>query len=200
MNDPITDRITEHAETMVAAGAADTHEEAVAAIYTALHAPLTPTEVACPDCHAQALQPCHFSGAYDTGAVHANRRDAARLRSVEHGTCSLCGNPMVRGQRAEGGPVTAWHHLPEHQGCPQLPDPSTRWNDYAAAINAGLAPGEPGVDAFRPADPWEGGEVSSAGSPTLCPECVAGKHVNCTVETLHPVTDLMVPCECEHTP
>ena len=28
----------------------------------------------------------------------------------------------------------------------------------------------------------------------LCPECAAGKHVNCTEETLH--NDEMVPCGC----
>jgi hypothetical protein len=30
-----------------------------------------------------------------------------------------------------------------------------------------------------------------------CPECVQGKHRNCTHMTLDPDTDQMVPCDCE---
>lgn len=32
----------------------------------------------------------------------------------------------------------------------------------------------------------------------MCPECAQGKCINCTSTTLHPVTDLMVPCDCTH--
>jgi hypothetical protein len=31
-----------------------------------------------------------------------------------------------------------------------------------------------------------------------CPECVAGKHENCTREALDPVTDELVSCACSH--
>lgn len=31
-----------------------------------------------------------------------------------------------------------------------------------------------------------------------CPECVAGKHVNCNGQALDPVTDQIVTCACPH--
>lgn len=30
----------------------------------------------------------------------------------------------------------------------------------------------------------------------ICPECLAGKHVNCTKTTLNTETDTMAACEC----
>lgn len=34
-------------------------------------------------------------------------------------------------------------------------------------------------------------------SATLCPECSQGKHANCTITTLDPVTDGMRKCPCK---
>lgn len=103
--------------------------------------------VACPDCMARPGQPCRTSVAALAGAVHGERRRTADLRSLERGVCDLCGRFMVRGS-VEGAPVDAWHPHPADHGCPVLPDPTTAWNDYAAAINSGLSPGHPGIDHF----------------------------------------------------
>jgi hypothetical protein len=111
---------------------------------------LTPLDVGCPDCTAGPGVPCHISNP-DLGAEHAARRDTARLRAVEHGTCSRCGQWMVRGVQDENGPLTAWH--PDTAAaalCPPMADATTDWNTYAAQINAGLSPGHPGLECFTP--------------------------------------------------
>lgn len=115
-------------------------------------APLVdPLDVACPDCAAPAGTPCYHSAGQVIRTHHAARRDSARLRSVEHGTCALCSYPMVRGHQTEGGELDAWHHDPHDAAlCPRLPDPATDWEGYAAAINSGVTPGHPGIQHFRP--------------------------------------------------
>lgn len=120
---------------------------------------------ACPSCMAPTGTPC--TGSY---GIHADRIDHHRLQTqLEHGTCALCGQPMVRGVRVPGGPVTAWHPAPEDQACPDLPDAETDWNAYAVAINLGLAPGVPDPSAFIPADLLAAAEtlVDSGAAPNL---------------------------------
>lgn len=107
-------------------------------------ADIDPLSVVCPDCYAPAGTACYHSGGADYGP-HAARVRSAELRAVEHGTCSLCGRPMVRGL----DPVDAWHpDVDDAALCPPLPDPRTDWNGYATAINAGLSPGHPGLEHF----------------------------------------------------
>ena len=104
-----------------------------------------PLSVACPDCLVPAEEDC--AGHYGT---HAARQRLADLRSLDHGTCALCGRPMVKGT-VEGGPVDAWHYQPEDAAaCPPMPDPLADWNRYATAINLGLSPGHPGMEHFTP--------------------------------------------------
>lgn len=43
--------------------------------------------------------------------------------------------------------------------------------------------------SMRDGDPWE-----EKAEKVLCPECAAGKEVNCTGEMVHPVTDQIVTC------
>jgi hypothetical protein len=166
----------------------------------------------CPDCMAPPTVPCGDQ-------PHADRIRQADLRALEHGTCALCGQPMVRGS-VEGSPIDAWH--PDETtaaACPPIPDPGTDWEGYALATNLGLTPGHPGAEHFVPAgdldariDALHGsgaaaaidaafadGSIFSASSrPALCPECVNGKHVNCVGQALDPVTDDLVPCTCTH--
>lgn len=131
--------------------------------------------VACPDCYSPAGTPC--LGHHD---VHASRTDVARLRSTDRGTCALCGQLMIRDATGD-----AWHPTGAlTTPCPVLPDPQRDWEAYAAAINTGLEPGRPGREHFRPNNP--------------CPECVNGKCVNCTGDTLDLVTDDLTPCTCTH--
>lgn len=108
-----------------------------------------PLSVPCPDCLVPAGQPCATSIDYLEGA-HADRRRIADLRALEHGTCALCGRPMVRGS-VEGSPVDAWHPAEtDAAACPPIPDPRTDWDRYAMAVNLGLTPGHPGVEHFLP--------------------------------------------------
>lgn len=104
-------------------------------------------DVTCPDCAVPPGTPCATSvGALD-GETHAERRRVAYLRSLEQGTCALCGRFMVRGT----DPVQAWHPDPaDAAACPSLPDPRTDWNAYAEALNSGLQPGHPGIEHFVP--------------------------------------------------
>lgn len=114
-----------------------------------------PLTVACPDCAVPADTGCRFSDAdwqrSDGLAVfHAERRRIADLRALEHGTCALCGQPMVRGS-VEGAPVDAWHHQEaDAAACPAFPSPQEDWNGYATLVNLGLSPGHPGVEHFVP--------------------------------------------------
>lgn len=103
--------------------------------------------VPCPDCAVPAGTACRTSVGALEGETHAERRRVAYLRSLEQGTCALCGRLMVRGT----DPVIAWHPDPDAAAaCPVLPDPSTDWNAYAEAVNAGLSPGYPGTEHFVP--------------------------------------------------
>ena len=109
-----------------------------------------PLSVACPDCYAPAGTDCRLSISYLEGH-HAARQRSADLNALERGTCALCGKPMVRGS-VEGSPVDAWHYQPEDAAaCPPIPNPSTHRDAWAAAVNAGLEPGHPGVEHFIPA-------------------------------------------------
>lgn len=106
-----------------------------------------PLSVGCPDCAAPAGTGCYTMSEHYT--THAARYRVAELRAVEHGTCDLCGQPMVRG--TVDGVTDAWH--PDglaSVGCPVMPDPLTDWNAYATATQAGLSPGHPGAEHFRP--------------------------------------------------
>lgn len=152
--------------------------------------------VACPDCFAPPGQECRTSNPR-TASTHADRHRAAQLRAVDHGTCALCGNPMVRGTptvTTTGAPIEAWHPNPEHADtCPPMPDPAEDWNAYAAAVQAGLAPGRPGLQHFIPA-----GAVMAPPLP-VCPECATGKHQNCLGQALDHTTDTIAACNCDHT-
>lgn len=171
------------------------------------------TAVKCPDCEAPAGQPCRTS--YDQ--PHADRQRLADLRALEQGVCALCGRWMVRGS-VEGSPIDAWHPDPaDAAACPPLPDPAVDWNAYATATNLGLTAGHPGVEQFVSADVIEeaaaiiidvpAGALMLDIPPTpseaaltldwaICPECVQGKHQNCTHETLNG-RDEFVVCACE---
>lgn len=99
---------------------------------------MTPDEVPCPSCSAPAGITCQ----------HADRAEAARIASVTWGTCALCGQPLA----LLADPAEAVHPDPEHAAvCPPMPDPHESWNEHAAAVNAGLSPGYPGVQNFVPA-------------------------------------------------
>lgn len=139
--------------------------------------------VPCSECHAPPGTPCRSN--YD-GTTHGERLQLADLRSLDQGTCGLCGRWMVRGTVLDA-PLDAWHPVPDDAAdCPVLPDPATDWTGYAAAINLGQAPGHPGLEYFRPAlDPDK-----------TCPECRQGKCGNCTFTV--PVGDgpEVIPCAC----
>lgn len=210
---------------LVDSGAYRTPADAVRALQAALNTPLrpvgslTPTgpgvapiDVACIDCTAPPGTPCYTSGHIGGQVTHAARKDAARLRSVEHGTCGLCGAWMVRGHQDTGGPLDAWHPRPEDAArCPQLPDPARDWNAYAAVIQTGVSPGHPGLEHFRVPcthprvpDPATWGadcgayfceDCHTAVGRPLCPECVSGKHPNCVGQALDD-HDVLVPCAC----
>lgn len=45
------------------------------------------------------------------------------------------------------------------------------------------------IYATTDSDPWE-----EEAPKYLCPECAAGKTVNCVGQTMHPVTDELIPC------
>lgn len=101
--------------------------------------------VSCPDCMAPVDVPCYTR--LGDGTIHADRTRNAYLRSVERGTCDLCGKPMVRGT----DPVMAWHPDPEDaEVCPPLPDPRRDWNGFALALQEGKSPGQPGLEHFIP--------------------------------------------------
>lgn len=181
-----------------------------------------PLTVECPDCAVPAGQPCatHLPPTFDdasqpTATYHAERQRVADLRALEHGTCALCGQRMVRGS-VEGAPVDAWHPITyDADRCPQLPDPRTNYNAWAEAQNAGLTAGHPGAEHFIPdaVDPPRPQECADCGpiSPehaaahdtfhatggAICPECAQGKHPNCVGQALDPATDTFVPCACE---
>lgn len=109
-----------------------------------------PLTVPCPDCGVPTGVECQTSIDYLTGA-HADRRRTADLRALEHGTCALCGQPMVRGT-VEGSPADAWHpDETDAAACPPIPDPRTDWNGYAEAVNAAALHGHPGLEHFTPA-------------------------------------------------
>ena len=61
----------------------------------------------------------------------------------------------------------------------------------AAAIDAAIADGSifGGLDDAGPVAVEVG---------VICPECENGKHQNCGGQALHPVTDMIVACTCEH--
>lgn len=102
--------------------------------------------VHCTDCRAVDGEDCR--GDY---GIHLDRKKLADLRQLEHGTCALCGEGMVRGS-VLGAPVDAWH--PDDgtpQACPVMPNPATRWDEYAALLNTGISPGHPGLQHFIPA-------------------------------------------------
>jgi len=180
--------------------------------------------VGCPDCMAPPAAPCRFSAAPRDGsdswpatAVHASRRD---LALTERGTCKLCSLLLLHDKRT--GRV--WHPEVITQACPPLPNPATRWNDYAAAIQAGAVPGQPGIDNFVPwteperddeldesirsalledaitagYDPTAGAYdgLTATDQPLLCPECRNGKHPNCDGHAWDQTADAPAPCEC----
>lgn len=104
-----------------------------------------PQMVGCPDCAAPPGEDCTTT--YDDH--HPGRVRAAELRAVTHGTCALCGHPMVAG--TVGGVFDAWHPDPQDAAaCPVLPDPTRQWNEYATALNLGLSAGHPGIEHFTP--------------------------------------------------
>lgn len=116
-----------------------------------------PLTVPCPDCAVPAGTGCAFSNPTlaggDEPAVHAERQRVADLRAVEHGTCDLCAQPMVRGAIA-GAPTDAWHPDPtDAAACPPIPDPGADPAGWATAINLGLQPGHPGPEHFVPHQP-----------------------------------------------
>lgn len=61
---------------------------------------MNPFVVQCPDCLAAPGVRCFISTRRipndDGMAVHASRRDTARLRTATHGTCTLCGHLMIQ--------------------------------------------------------------------------------------------------------
>jgi hypothetical protein len=89
---------------------------------------VNPFLVACPDCLAPAGTRCYISTQRipneDGMAVHASRRDSARLRVAVHGTCQLCSHLMI--QLTE--PDETRHPALELDGspippCPPYPQP-----------------------------------------------------------------------------
>lgn len=116
-----------------------------------------PLSVLCPGndggCGAPPGHHCRTSYTNEDGTPHTHyaRVKHADLRALEHGTCDLCGAFMVRGTVLDA-PLDAWHPDPgDASRCPDLPDPATDWNNYAAAVNLGAVPGRPGLEHFQPA-------------------------------------------------
>lgn len=152
--------------------------------------PVDALTVPCPDCQAPAGEPCRMSGSWPAGSVHAPRNDSARLSTVTHGTCLLCGRPAVKGQRAADGPVIAWHPDPAHHDCPPMPDPGTDWNAYATAVNLGVEPGiiDAATDFLTPTtapypsacltDPTHGGYLTDSTGMLYCAVCRGGCETN----------------------
>lgn len=109
----------------------------------------TPLDVKCAECEAPPGTPCRTSYEDQT---HQERQRLADLRSLDQGTCALCGQFMVKGS-VLGSPVDAWHpDGTDAAACPNLPDPAEDWNGYALAVNLGATPGRPGLEHFRPYD------------------------------------------------
>lgn len=102
--------------------------------------------VACTDCLAPAGDPCRGNH-----GIHQDRRRLADLQNLEHGTCGLCGEFMVRGTVLDA-PLDAWHpHDAAAAVCPVMPDPAKDWAGYAALMNTGISPGHPGLEHFQEA-------------------------------------------------
>lgn len=152
------------------------------------HDPLT---VPCPSCLAPA--------ATDTTAGvpcdHTDRVPAARVAAAVEGVCGLCGDRLVRLTHPDEAV-----HPTENPTCPPMPDPTTDWNGYAAALNAGVRLGYPGIENFVPAPeaPSAAHAAASAGATSLgglplCPECAQGKVLNCAQQALNDL-DGLVPC------
>lgn len=164
-----------------------------------------PLDVTCPSCHAGPGTPCNVRSA--PGDHHADRTTAAQATQLTHGTCRLCGQPLVYGTLGDHTD-TAWHPDPaDAAACPPMPDPTTSWDAYARALQSGVRPGEPGTDNFIPHDAAEQGHPALLGTLTLtaggppdpvCPECRAGKHTNCDGTAWDQAADAPTTCAC-HT-
>lgn len=139
--------------------------------------------VPCEECLAPPGTECRSN---TPGTTHQSRQRLADLRALEKGTCGLCGAFMVYGS-VLGSPLDAWHpDETEALVCPPMPDPQTDWNGYATQINAGVVPGHPGLEHFRPTvDPEK-----------VCPECRQGKCGNCTFTVPVGETLEVLPCPC----
>lgn len=149
-----------------------------------MYLPADPLTVKCDECEAAPGVSCRTN--YGTEAIHLDRQRLTDLRSLERGTCGLCGQWMVRGS-VLGSTADAWHpDTTDADACPVLPDARTDWNAYATAVNLGLRPGYPGLEHFRP-------DLDPA---SVCPECRQGKCANCTFTV--PVGDgpQVLPCPC----
>lgn len=133
----------------------------------------------------------------DGDAVHAARRDAARLRTAVHGTCRLCGRLML--QMVD--PEETRHADTDDQGpiplCPPVPTgvpgQVVEWLPSGADefTRAETQPAPP-ADQPNPPPPT----VYDTLPPPTCPECLAGKHVNCDGLAWDPVADDTTTCGC----
>lgn len=160
-----------------------------------------PLSVDCPDCTVPPGTRCAFSnpllaGTDDAPRYHAERHRVADLRAVEHGTCALCGQAMVRGS-VEGRPVDAWHPDPDHaRACPVIPEPGTDPAGWSLAINLGLTPGHPGAEHFVPAEPPPCGHVPMQAGCGGCDPSAVDLVIEDGTGTLRPydpARDLVVP-------
>lgn len=133
----------------------------------------------------------------DGNAVHAARRDAARLRTAVHGTCTRCGRLML--QMVD--PDETRHAEADDQGpippCPPLPldDGPSRWVERVPSgatefIRADVQP-DPPADQPNPPPP-----VAYDPLPPICPECLAGKCGNCNGQAWDHDADEPADCEC----
>jgi hypothetical protein len=133
----------------------------------------------------------------DGDAVHAARRDAARIRTATHGTCLLCGRLML--QMVD--PEETRHAEADDTGpippCPPLPTdlPTGQVVEYMPAgvdmfVAADVQP-DPPEDQPNPPPPTTYDPL-----PPICPECLAGKCGNCDGQAWDDATDEPAPCAC----
>jgi hypothetical protein len=131
----------------------------------------------------------------ETGdAVHAARRDAARIRTATHGTCTLCGRLMLQ----MTDPDQTRHAVADDAGpipmCPPIStEPGIREYTPSGAAQFTRSPVQPAqpVDQPNPPPPTTYDPL-----PAICPECVQGKHRNCDGQAWDPVADEPTTCGC----
>lgn len=163
-----------------------------------------PFLVGCPPAGGCGVGPgvrCHIGNPKidnaDGNAVHAARRDASRIRTAVHGTCSLCGRLMLQ----MTDPDETRHAVADDAGtippCPPLPVdmPTGQVVEWTRSGAEEFTP-----TAVQPEPPEDQPNPPPAPTydplPPICPECLAGKCRNCNGEAWDHAADEPAPCAC----